>query len=1070
MRVAVDGSSLMWTCLLVGEDKEGTKIDHNGKMFHVNTAMYGYEFAVNSIIATLRNSRCTPKDLIFVWEGYNSKANRLTINQDYKSKRGDRPLEAYAEFNTLKGLLQSTFSKLGALSLTQEQAEADDSLAWLAENSEDDLVISTNDNDLSVLNGVNGYGATITVVVKGAVGENKYGDWPCKYITLYKSMVGDTTDTIVGIKGFGPGAWQEFMTEFGVAGLEELDRLARLGSFDELVPEMDQSKMITRLVNGRVDFFNSWQLAKLHPEWVNTFDFPVQLVPGLIKGSTGDERLAHWESTTDLITVDVWDRFKQDAYAKIMMENEWIALDIETSTPDESDDWLAAQNKKEGVEKVDVIGSELTGMSLTFGDNLQHTVYIPVDHADTANVPKDELRDFLKTISDAGVYLVIQNTSFESTVLFNEWGVAWKDNGYHGFLPKMLDTKIEASYVNENESLGLKKLSKMYFNYDQVDYKTVTTIDDVQYKMRELTGAHVKDYGCDDTICTASLHNFFMLFMQLEHTWKVYLDVEIDAMYLHTQSFVHGVKCDVAKSKELEAIDDQTSADAWQILSRYLVERGWAGTVPPVYTEALPPAQVKEAFLLTYGKELETRDRMDVKVAAAVEAQGGKLMAELLRTKDYAGLTNLVQTHFTAKPEFNVGSTVQVSKLLYTIMGLPIRIFNKPTDIMRKQGIKQGSAKTDELAIAYAKQLDATPEQKEVLEALRLIKMVNTRRGLYYSTYPYFLSWKTGKLHPSHNQCQTNTRRASTSSPNTSQLPKHPKIEGQAARFREVIVPHKSNAVIVSMDFAAQELRVIAEYSQDKNMLACFVGDYLKDMHSLTGLGVAKRKEPAIEWTYELFMQILGDSTSPMYKVIKECRKLGKSTNFSTEFGARAPKLAQLLLITEEDAQAYIDAKAIAFPEALVWKDVVVDEVQEKGYVTTMLGARRHLHDALESADSYEASKAERQAVNFKVQSSSAEMTKLAEGRMWKERLEQRFDCQIYFPVHDEVVASCAIEDLVEFIPAMHRCMVAKYATMQVPIMSSISFGPSFGEQIEIGELPSKDKILEGIDKLPKLG
>ena len=44
------------------------------------------------------------------------------------------------------------------------------------------------------------------------------------------------------------------------------------------------------------------------------------------------------------------------------------------------------------------------------------------------------------------------------------------------------------------------------------------------------------------------------------------------------------------------------------------------------------------------------------------------------------------------------------------------------------------------------------------------------------------------------------------------QMPKHQKIEGQPARFREVMVPHKKNAVIVSMDFAAQELRVIADY------------------------------------------------------------------------------------------------------------------------------------------------------------------------------------------------------------------------------------------------------------------
>ena len=82
---------------------------------------------------------------------------------------------------------------------------------------------------------------------------------------------------------------------------------------------------------------------------------------------------------------------------------------------------------------------------------------------------------------------------------------------------------------------------------------------------------------------------------------------------------------------------------------------------------------------------------------------------------------------------------------------------NKPTPVMRAKGIKQGNAKADELAISYAMMMDASDEQKKVLDALRLIKMVETREGLYYSTYPYFVHWKTGRIHSSHNQCATNT-------------------------------------------------------------------------------------------------------------------------------------------------------------------------------------------------------------------------------------------------------------------------------------------------------------------------
>lgn len=231
----------------------------------------------------------------------------------------------------------------------------------------------------------------------------------------------------------------------------------------------------------------------------------------------------------------------------------------------------------------------------------------------------------------------------------------------------------------------------------------------------------------------------------------------------------------------------------------------------------------------------------------------------------------------------------------------------------------------------------------------------------------------------------------------------------------------------------------------------------------MTGVGIAIRKKPEMQWDLDVFTTYLGDEDSPLYKFVKECRALGKKVNFTTEYGAMAPKLAMTMLIPEDEAQAYIDAKEAAFPVVREWKDSVIEEVNVKGYVCTMLGARRHLGGALTSGDKWEASKAERQAVNYKVQGSCAEMTKLAEGRMWEARLEQRFDCQIIGPVHDEVVASVAISDLEEFIPAMHACMVQRYANMNVPIESSISFGPSFGRQIEIGNLPTKEAIAAGL-------
>lgn len=1063
MRVAVDMSSKMWTCLLVGKDAEGSKhLDEDGVEHWVNTAAFGYENAVNSIKATLETFRCTPIDLILVVEGMNSKAQRLMINKEYKLKNGKRPIQAYEEFNALKRMLLDTFTSLGAVAFQQDNVEADDAIGWLAQNSRDDLVIDSNDNDLAALAGVNAHGAKITTYIGKEVDVNRYGLFDTKYITLYKSMVGDGGDNIKGIKGFGKESWVKFHAEFGEDGMAELVRLAKLGSLQELEDEAPQHKLIKQIWDGRDQFLNSWKLASIHPEWVDTMNNAPQWRVGMVTGECKDERLAAWRGRTRLVTADKWDAFLP-WFRDTFKARPWLSLDIETSTPDESDDWLQAQGNPDGV---DVIGSQLTGLSLTFGSNMQYTVYIPVDHADTANVDKSKVRELLEEIYAAGTEVVIQNVSFEGTVLFNEFGEHWKDNGYNGLIPNWLDTKLEASYVDENDSLGLKKLSRKWLNYEQVDYKTVTTVDGVQYKMNELSAEHVMSYACDDTICCASLHNFFKLFMELEGTYSVYKEVEIDASYLHTQSYIHGTKISLPTLQELRTEDDAAYNENWLVVRDYLIKMGWEGTATPVFSGELEASQIKQIVEIVTGSGLDTKVRTPSKLVDMVGDAVLKDSLEKALAGDFAQVNTLVKSHFSGEPDFNMGSPKQKVKLLYEVMALPIRVYNKPTAQMKAAGIKKGSAKTDNLAIAYA-MLDATEDQKAVLDAMRVMQMVDTRRSLYYNPYPHFVHWKTGRVHSSHNQCATNTRRASSSAPNTQQLSKNVKVEGYSPRVRELLIPHKKNAVIVSMDFMAQELRVIADYSKDPNMVSCFVGDSLKDMHALTGVGIFNKRNN-LEWSYEEFVESLESKDSPMYVDCKKMRALGKQCNFTTEFGAQAAKLSQTMFVSEEEAQTYIDAKEAAFPVVVEWKNEVVTEAKKCGYVLTKLGAKRHLRELFNSTDRYVASKAERQAVNFKVQSSSAEMTKLAEGRMWRASLEQSFDCEVIAPIHDEVVFSCAIEDLYEFIPAAHACMEQPYADMLIPVKSSISFGPNFGLQSEVILTPADSGFQLRVETLLK--
>ncbi len=1140
MKILVDVSSILKTCLFAGKDPEGYTAETETGSEFVNTAAYGYENTITSIVTSLKALNAVPSDLVLVEEGFNSKVRRSMIDKGYKANRTGGSKERHEEFNKLKALVLPVLRKVGAICVTQANVEADDVIAWFCQNTKEHTIILSNDGDLCQLIGTNTHGAAITVYrAQGRVTENPYGDFSPANILVYKATVGDSSDNIKGIPGFGPKAFDALLAAFGDDGLTELRRLAELGSLAELYEQASTVPLVKKLVTGEENFLLSYRLAKLYPEWVNTLRDPLEWKPGMVAGTTGDERLRPFEAAHRLVTADKWEEFKAWAPKHIGAE---IALDIETSTPDESDDWLAAQEDPNGV---DVIGSKLSGMSLTFGRNNRFTVYIPVDHVDTHCVKSEDLRDFIASLHD--VKKVIQNTQFEGTVLFNEWGSAWLDNGFHGFLPNWLDTKFEASYVDENFSLGLKKLSKKWLDYDQVEYNDVTTLEgepgslkggrllgefkkcvkaavtrtatleDVnlalvaqgllpeeseedaelaafagiplpvaigdiievtpaefvtverrQYKMRELSAQHVYSYACDDTVTTAALHNFFKLFMQLEGTWQTYLDVEIDASYLHTQSFVQGVPIDLSKLQELREIDDATYTEAKAKLSTYLIDKGWDGCNPPTYGGEPTPKEIKEAFTIVTGEELETSVRKFDRLADAIEEAGSLAMAGLVRNQDWQGLQALVLQHFDGQPKFNPGSPKQMQKLFYEVMGLRQRVFNPPTAAMKAKGIRQGTPQTNELAIKYA-MLEAGPEECAALDAIRLMKMVQTRKGLYYDTYPYFVHWKTGLMHSSHNQCATNTRRASSSKPNTQQLPKHAKIEGQAARFREVIAPHKRGAVVVSMDFSSQEILLLAEWSKDPVLELAFTGTPPLDLHCKTGVGIWNRNNEQ-QLSYDEFKAAVEDKANSLHKSAKKYRALGKTVNFGSQYRMAAKKAASVLMVEEQEAQDMLDAKAEAFPVSEAWALNEMEVVKDLGVSKTLLGAVRHLGPALMSDDRIEAGKAERQTLSFRIQGSAAEMTKQAEGAMWKAELVQKFDCRIYFPVHDEVVASVTLDQLHDFLPEMHRCMVRNYAGMRLPIRSSVSFGPSFGEQYEcnnVGE-PTREEIDAALAQMRK--
>lgn len=1138
-------NSILNAALLGGKDEDDgrTVIDENGRKHQVNSAQYGVDKFFATIDQLCIEFEIAPRQMVVVPDGKNAKLRRQAFLPTYKEGRNKIP-EVSEQLNLARDICTQGMLDLGAHVAQQQGFEADDVIGYLCKvlRNEPNVVI-TSDGDLTVLVDENTH-----VWRLGKMNENPYGPFPHKYITLYKALVGDTSDKIPGAKGFGDVAWCDLVRTFGVEGLEEFQRMVVEGCLHELKDNVGDLKALQKVLDNKDMVTTSWRVASLFIDEINTMDRPMELRAGMVKqwGAEGFQapELRRFYGTKTLVHAGNFDAVYERLAKTRFDGSPFVALDIETSSSDESDEWVAALMRatETDKEKMDTLGHELCGLSLTFGHNTQHTVYMTVDHKDSANVTVDQCRQMCELIPQ-DLHTVIQNRQFEFSVLYRTWGEKWKDNGWHGFVPNALDTAIGGSYIDENQKRGLKDRSLHHLGYRQVTYEETTsksgrlgtlkggkhvknykhlavpavTLDHPQrvdlvtgeiiepwtqtlvpavvedwetrqYKMNELTALEAFSYACDDTICTAALHTHYKFVMDLEHTWDTYIAVETAAEYLTSLAFVQGVRVDIPALTKMERQDDVSYEKAWKVLREYLMTKGWEGTACPEFEGSIEPSDAKLAVSIMLDGEFTTRKRKLDGIAYDIREQFPDngitdLLAEVIAKNDVNALNSLVKQHFTGEPKINFGSPKQMQQLFYSVLGITPRLVNKLTEkeradpvkaaaFKKRRQIKEGKAveyskeeyeaiisksSTDDTAVDTALAMDVlTDEVKYVLAAYKEIKEVGTRRSLFYKSYRALPHWRDGHIHPSLMQAGAATRRHTASSPNIQQV-------SAGTDLRKFFLAHHKDAVFVSLDFSGQEAAIAAELSWDPAMVACFLGDDLRDMHSLTAVSAA----PLIwgeEVTYKQFQDMRVSHDPVIRDKAKKLRDMAKRTNFAAIFGSGAKTVAEGLMVTEEVAQAFLDARAAAFSRFIEWEAETKKEAGELGYTLTMLGARRHLQEALSSDDKYEKLRAERQALNFKIQATAGEQLRLAMARVWNAGLcTGKYDARFLFPIHDELCLSVHKDQAVEFIQEVHACMVAPYANMRIPMTSSIALGKDFSCSVEVGTVPSREAIEAGL-------
>lgn len=1051
-RAIIDLRSVLWTGIMAGKDiDQGYKVEFEGKELHINSADYGYDKALDHLLLVLDDLNIQPRDVILVDEGKNAKLMRTQMFAGYKAGR-ERAPEQYTEFNKAKEMLVSALLNVGAQMCWQENMEADDVIAYLAQNFKGERWIATNDGDLAAC-----IGGDVHLWQRGARDQNPFGPFDVKYIQVYKALVGDTSDKYPGAYKFGEGAWNKLLDAFGEEGLELMKGLIESKRLLDLGEDVAELKELQRVIDNADMVYTSYALAKLYVEKVNVMRRPLQWRVGMVAPYSGEDRLKPWHSQVRLIHAGNYGDAVKFFRSKVS-ETPEFCIDLETYVGEESDEWLERRSKKGG--GVDVIGSMITGCGITFGANQHLGYYVSTCHADTDNVTYDQLRELLELIPKNKVTVAQNAAGFELVLLFNHFGEAWKNNGWRGFFPNAVDSRIAASYWDEDApSHGLKALSKQILDYDQETYAQVTTVDGVQLKMNQLSAKHVLSYGMDDVYCTSAIYNHFKVCMELEGTFAAFMRLEQKPMYLSAMSYVRGTDISLQRLQELKVADDKIYADGQRVLDAFLISKNWEGTVCPRYT-SLDAAAVKEIFHLVTGQELKTMVRTVSKLAVLVVNEGFETLGALIAGNEIESLNQMVEDAFSGHPEFDVASPKQVGKLLYETMGLPVRLRNKATDVMRSKGIREGTARTDDDSIKMAQKMgdvEKDSPEYELLSVLMAMKSINTKRGLYYDPYPNMVHWKTGRIHPEMVQSSTNTRRWASRNPNITQL------DSTYNGIRSVILPHRRDAVVVSLDEGSQEIRICASYSQDPNLLSCFVGakDQLRDVHSIVASKIAGVP-------YEEFVKMRKSTDQEAAVKADKIRGIAKTCVFGSLYGAMAPKIGESLGIPTEEAQEYIDAIYTQFSSLAKWKQGVEQFAERYGYVNILGGTRRHLRKNLLSDNSYEQSKALRQASNAMIQSAGANQLKTVMSAVWDSDLFEKYDVRWMFMVHDEGCLSVASKDVVPVIEQVHKFMTAPFLD-GLPSASSIGLGKTFGTLVELGEVFDADKIDGALNEIFKV-
>ena len=350
---------------------------------------------------------------------------------------------------------------------------------------------------------------------------------------------------------------------------------------------------------------------------------------------------------------------------------------------------------------------------------------------------------------------------------------------------------------------------------------------------------------------------------------------------------------------------------------------------------------------------------------------------------------------------FNIGSPMQLSHVLFDVMGLPTKGLKKT-----KRGYYSTNAKVlSDLARDHEiVRLILDWREKSKIKSTYLDTLGPLRRG-------------DGRVHTTYNQTITATGRLSSSDPNLQNIP----TRSELGRTVKTAFSVGEGSVFLAVDYSQIELRLLAHLSGDEHLVRAF--NEGEDFHAETAA------------------RVFG---VPVSEVTPDLRSRAKAVNFGIVYGQQAYGLSQSLHISMAEARDMIDRYYEAYPGVRTFLDNVVARAKQTGYAETMYGRRRHIPE-LKAKNPQLRGFGERTAMNHPMQGTAADIIKIAMARVSRRLEEEGFAAHMILQVHDELDFECPVDE-VERLTAMVRDVMEHVVDLRVPLIAEASTGITWAD------------------------